>query len=103
MARSRTKYDTYQEASLSQKIAYRHREYAEYAGTDPKTSLAIAKLNVLGKFEYIDLEDPIVKLVKAMLNEKRKAYFATSERVNEITKLGFHLPKASDEVDFDEG
>lgn len=103
MARTRTKYDTYQEASLSQKVAFRHPEFSEYAGTDPKTSLAIAKLNVLIKLKLIDPNDPMVKLVKATLNEKRKAYFATSERVNEITKLGFQLPKDTDEVDFDEG
>ena len=39
----------------------------------------------------------IWKFVKDLLNEQRKAKFATSERVNEITKMGLQMPKAEDE------
>lgn len=101
---SRSKYQFIQEASLSQKLAHidekkaKRATYSEYAGTDPKTSLMIARLNVLAEFGIIDLEDPNIKLAKALLNEKRKAVFATSERVNEITKMGLQMPKSEDIV-----
>lgn len=94
---SRSKYQFFQEASLSQKLAHKHKEYSEYAGSDQKTSLIIARLNILDEFGIIDLEEPNFKLMKALLNEKRKAMFATSEKVNEITKMGMQMPKAEDE------
>lgn len=94
MPQSRSKYEFWKEASLSQQLANRMNEYMEYAGSDPKTSLAIARLNVLATFGLIDLEEPDIKLAKALLNEKRKALFATSEKVNEITKMGLQMPKA---------
>jgi len=45
----------------------------------------------------IDLNDPNWKFIKDLLNEQRKATFATSEKVNEITKMGLQMPKAEDE------
>ena len=97
MPQSKSKYQFYQEASLSQKLAHKMPEYSEYAGADPKISLSIAVFNVLENFELIDPKDPAIKLVKALLNEQRKAIFATSEKVNEITKMGLQMPKAEDE------
>lgn len=97
MPQSRSKYEFYKEASLSQQLAYRMKEYSNYAGSDPKTSLAIARLTILGEFGIINLNDDGMKLVFALLNEKRKALFASSEKVNEITKMGLQMPKAEDE------
>lgn len=97
MPQSRSKYEFYKEASLSQKLAHRHPEYSDYAGSDKKISLTIATFNILGKHGMIDLEDPTWKFVKDLLNEQRKAIFATSEKVNEITKMGLQMPKAEDE------
>ena len=97
MPQSRTKYQFYQEASLSQKLAHKMPEYADYAGSDPKISLALALLNVLHNNKMIDLESPEWKFVKDLLNEQRKAIFATSEKVNEISKMGMQMPKAEDE------
>lgn len=96
MPQSRSKYEFFQEASLSQQLAQRQPEYGEYAGADQNTSLMIARLNVLGKFGIIDLDEPNFKLIKALLNEKRKAAFATSEKTNEITKMGLQMPKGED-------
>ena len=36
-------------------------------------------------------------LLKALLNEKRKALFATSQKVNEISKMGMQNPRAEDD------
>jgi len=35
-----------------------------------------------------------------LLHGRRQVLLATSERTNEITKLGFMLPKSTKEVDF---
>ena len=93
----RTKYEFYKEASLSQQLAHRHPEYSDYAGADTRISLTLALFNVLSKHGKIDLEEPGWKFVKDLLNEQRKAIFATSEKVNEITKMGLQMPKAEDE------
>ena len=97
MPQSRSKYEFYKEASLSQQLAYRMPEYSEYAGSDPDISKTIALLNHLHKHKLIDLKDPNWKFVKDLLNEQRKAIFATSPKVNEITKMGLQMPKAEDE------
>ena len=101
MPQSRSKYQFYQESSLSQKLAHRHPEYSEYAGTDQRISLKIATFKTFAHFGYIDLEEPGIKLLMYLLNEKRKAMFATSEKVNEITKMGLQMPRAEDEVIMD--
>ena len=94
---SRSKYEFYKEASLSQQLAHRHPEYSDYAGADPDISMTLALMNVLHKHEKIDVTKGGWKFVKDLLNEQRKAKFATSERVNEITKMGLQMPKAEDE------
>lgn len=96
---TRSKYEFYQEATLSQKLAALHPEYQEYAGSDPKISLSLAVFNVLEKFKMIDPKDQTIQLVRALLNEQRKARFATSEKVNEITKLGLMLPRGEEIID----
>ena len=97
MPQSRSKYEFYKEASLSQQLAHRHPEYKEYAGADPKISITLATLNILDQHKIIDLKAPTWKLIKDLLNEQRKAIFATSEKVNEITKMGLQMPKSEDE------
>lgn len=93
----RSKYEFYKESSLSQQLGFRFPEYGEYAGSDPEISKSIATLNILDKFGFIDLREPTFELLKALLNEHRKASFATSEKVNEITKMGLQIPKQEDE------
>jgi len=97
MPQSRSKYEFYKEASLSQQLAHRMPEYSDYAGADQKISISLAIFNILAKHGMIDLNDPIWKFAKDILNEQRKAIFATSEKVNEITKMGLQMPKAEDE------
>lgn len=97
MPQSRSKYEFYKEASLSQQLAHRHPEYKDYAGADRNISLTLALLNHLHNTKMIDLEEENWKFIKGLLNEQRKAIFATSEKVNEITKMGLQMPKAEDE------
>ena len=101
MTRTSSKYEFYKQSSLSQQLAHRSPEYSEYAGADKNISLSLALFNVLHKHKMIDLNDPLWKFTKDLLNEQRKAIFATSEKVNEITKMGLMMPKGTSEVDYD--
>lgn len=94
---TRSKFEFFQEASLSQKLAHRDKIYKKLAGSDPITSQAIGFFEILGEHGIIDLKNPNWKLILDLLNVKRKALFATSEKVNEITKMGMQMPKAEDE------
>ena len=90
-----------QGASLSQQLADNIPIYQQLAGSDPETSEAIGFFLILGKLGYIDLEESSMKLIMELLNVKRQARFATSERNNEITKMGMQMPK-SDAQYYDE-
>lgn len=96
---SRSKYEFIQEASLSQKLANKDRDYVELAGSDPRISRTIQRLKVLAKHKLIKLED--FELILDLLNGDRKALFATSEKVNEITKMGLQMPRGEDIVGAD--
>ena len=99
MSQSRSKEWFRQGASLSQKLGAQNEEFADYAGADPRISLKLARLRILGQHDLIDMEDPEIKLMWDLLNEDRKALFATSENVNEISKMGFQMPSSEDEYD----
>jgi len=103
MAQSRSKYEFWKESSLSQKLADKIPIYQKLAGSDPETSMSIGFFEILGSHGLIDLTEPNMKLMMDLLNVKRQALFATSEKVNEITKMGLQMPKAEDIIsDFDE-
>ena len=99
MPQSRGKYEFYQEASLSQKMAYKvlyneKQIYPLLAGADPETSLKIGRLIVLRKHGYLKaIPEPIYNLIMDLLNMERMARFSTSEKVNEISKMGMQMPK----------
>lgn len=102
---SKSKYGFYQEASLSQKLSFSFPEYVEYAGSDAETSLAIARIKVLVEFGFLPKPEKknTTALILAILNEERKARFATSEKTNEITKMGLQMPKSENLISkFDE-
>ena len=103
MTRTQSKYKFYQEASLSQKLADKIPIYQQLAGSDPETSKAIGIITVLGENDLLDLDDPNISLVLDILNVTRQALFATSDKVNEISKMGMQMPKPEDIISsFDE-
>lgn len=103
MPQNRSKYEFWKESSLSQKLAYKIPIYQRLAGSDPETSMSIGFFEILGESGILDLKDPAMKLMMDLLNVKRQALFATSEKVNEITKMGLQMPKAEDIIsNFDE-
>lgn len=89
-----------QEASLSQQLAAREPIYEQLAGTDPKISKKIARLTIFKKKGWIPEET--ADLLLELLNEDRKAAFATSEQTDTITKLGLQMGRLPDIVDIDE-
>lgn len=99
----RSKYEFWKESSLSQKLAHKIPIYTKLAGSDPQTSISIGFFEIMGEHGLIDVEEPGIKLILDLLNVKRQALFATSEKVNEITKMGMQMPKGEDIIsDFDE-
>ena len=92
---SKSKYQFYQEASLSQKLADKIPLYQKVAGSDPETSRSIAVLITMVRLQIIPLNSE-VKVTLAVLDALRMANFATSEKTNEITKMGMQMPKGED-------
>jgi hypothetical protein len=89
---TRNRYEQFQWSSLSQKLAWKMPEYENYAGTDPVISDQLATIEVMIRHGLIRKTPKVIFMVD-LLNEKRKAAFATSEKVNEITKMGLQMRK----------
>ena len=102
MSQSRSKYEFRQEASLSQQLSNQDEDFRGLAGCDEEISQSIAALKVFGKHGILDMNDLGVKLLMDILDARRKATFATSEKVNEITKMGLMMPKSKSEEDLDD-
>ena len=96
MSQTQSKYEFWKEASLSQKLSDKIPIYQKLAGSDSELSDSIGVLLVLCEFKILDAEEPNTKLLLAILDVQRKARFATSEKVNEITKMGMQMPKGED-------
>lgn len=91
-----------QQASLSQQLANTTNEYTKLAGADTKTSLRIARFMAYAKLGLIDPEEFEIKFLLTTWNYDRMAFFATSDRVNEVTKMGLQMPRGTNEVDFND-
>jgi len=97
MPTTQSKYFTYQQASLSQKVSSNIPILQILAGSDREISDSIGIISYLGDTGVMNKDD--TKFVIGLLNVLRLSHFATSEKTNEISKLGFMLPKAPSEVD----
>ena len=101
MSQKKSKYEFAEQASLSQQLASRYPEFSEYAGCDPEKAKAIASLKVFVKHGLIE-DSPELQLLMDLMIARNRADFATSERTNEITKMGLLMPKTIDVVELDE-
>ena len=111
MPQNRTKYQFYQEASLSQKLSDKDPLFREITGNDPDIANAIGSFIVLDQLGIIDFQrdkkgtitNPDWALIMGLLEVQLKVSFACSEKTNEITKMGLRMPKAEDIIStFDE-
>ena len=89
------------QASLSQQLGHKDKIFMKLAGSNPELSKSIGVLLILCEKKLLDENDPNVQLVLALMDVQRKAEFATSEKTNEISKMGMMNPKSDVEY-FDE-
>ena len=94
MSRSQSKDNFREQASLSQQASDKDERLKKYVGADQAISDKLADIDTLIEMGYISENDPRIKFLKLRTDNRRLARLATSERLNEITKLGFFLPKA---------
>lgn len=102
MTQNRSRYEFYQESTMSQKLAAKIPRYQKLAGADRELSESIGILLVLCDKGLLNKEDPNIKLMLALLDVQRMAAFATSERTNEITKMGMQMPRGESIIEIDE-
>jgi hypothetical protein len=88
-----------QQASLSQKVSYDIPLIQKLSGSDVEISDSIAVLSYINDPE--NFKKTPIEFMLGLLNVLRLSRFATSEKTNEISKMGFMLPKA-DAVYYDE-
>lgn len=100
MTKGQSKYFTYQQASLSQKVSFKIPILQKLAGSDQEISDSIAILWYLGETGMMNKND--VQFVLGLLDVLRLSHFATSEKTNEISKLGFMMPKRDEVEDWSE-
>lgn len=96
---SPSKYDSYQRASLSQKVSFNTPMLRILVGSDEQLSDTIA---VLSYIEDTKGKKKGKKWVIGLLNVLRLSHFATSEKTDILSKLGFMFPKEDEEEDWKE-
>ncbi len=84
---------------MSQRVSNENPILKKLSGTDREISDSIAILTYL--LETRDKTKDI-EWTLGLFNVIRLSHLATSEKTNEITKLGFMLPKGQNVVDFSE-
>ena len=94
MSRSQSKDNFREQASLSQQASDKEARLKKYVGADRGISDKLADIDTLVEEGFISANDARIKYMKRQLDNRRLARLATSEKLNEITKLGFLLPKA---------
>lgn len=102
MPKRTSDFEFRQQTSLSQRVGFNIPIMQILAGSDPEISDSIASLTYISDPENTKLlaEAPL-KWVIGLLNVLRLSRFATSDKTNEISKMGFMLP-AKEAVFFDE-
>jgi len=83
---------------MSQRASDKFPILQKLAGTNKELSDSIAILWYLGEKGLMRKED--IEFILGLLDVLRLSDFATSEKTNEISKMGFMLPKSTREVDF---
>lgn len=99
---TRSDYEIRQEGYMSQHLADRDSIFVKLAGTDQALSDSIGVLLVLGEKGLLDLKDPSIDLMIALLDVLRKSHFATSPTNTNVTTLGLQMPKRTKEVNMSE-
>jgi len=88
---SQNKFIAYQQASLSQKVSFKNPLLKLLSGTDQDLSDGIAVITYVTDPE--NSKKTPRDYILGLLDVLRLSHLATSPTTNEITKLGFMLPK----------
>lgn len=99
MPKKSSDYEFRAQTMLSQKVSHEIEIIKKLAGSDPQISDSIAVLSYISDQE--NFKKSPVEFMLGLLDVLRLSHFATSENTNEITKMGFMLPRV-DAVYFDE-
>lgn len=99
MPKKTSDFEFRQQTSLSQRVGFKIPLMQILAGSDPQISDGIAVMSYLNDPE--NFKKPPVDFTIGLLNVLRLSRFATSEKTNEISKMGFMLP-ATEQVFIDE-
>lgn len=93
MPRTTSDFEFRQQASLSQRVGFQIPIVQQLAGSDTEISESIGiLLYVTDKENETLLSEEPEKWIIGLLNVIRLARFCTSEKTNEISKMGFMLP-----------
>ena len=92
MPKKSSDFEFRQQTSLSQRIGFHIPIVQKLAGSDPELSDSIGIILVLCKKGILNEKDPNIQLMLALLDIQRLSHFVTSEKTNEISKMGFMLP-----------
>lgn len=90
MPKKSSDFEFRQQASLSQKVSYDIPLIRKLAGSDPQISDSIAVLSYINDPE--NFKKSAIEFMLGLLDVLRLSHFATSEKTNEISKMGFMLP-----------
>lgn len=99
---SKSDFEFRQQGLMSQTLSDMDPIFRDIAGCDPETAEAIGTLTILGQHNIIDLKSESWALIMDILKVKEKVSLATSPTTNEITKMGFRMPKKELVYDGDE-
>jgi len=97
---NQSKYYSYQQASLSQKVSFKIPILRELVGSDQELGDSIAVLSYIGNPE--NLKKPPIKFTLGLLDVLRLSHFVNNEKTDILSKLGFLFPKEDEEEDWSE-
>ena len=93
MPKRSSDFEFRQQGLMSQTLSDIDPIFRDISGCDKETAEAIGIFVVLGQHNIIDLKSSSWALVMDILKVKEKVSLATSDKTNEITKMGFRMPK----------
>jgi hypothetical protein len=90
---SKSDFEFRQQGLMSQTLSDIDPIFRDISGCDKETAEAIGIFTILGEHNLIDLKSSLWSLVMDLLKVKVKVSLASSDKTNEITKMGFRMPK----------
>lgn len=85
---------------LGQQISAKDPNFVDYAGCDTELSLKLSRINILEQYGFFQaIPESILAFIKDLIKEQIKAIMASSEKMDNLSKLSFRNPKAHRGID----